>query len=81
MNNNGNDDDRAQWWAEAQRAMYGRCAIGMEDDEELHAIKEDGITIDSLSSSAIAASRPTKIMTVTINITVASAIAPATKRR
>ena len=57
-------------------AMYGRWAFGTEDDKELPAIAEDGIPIDSLPSSAIAASRPTKIKTITIKVIVASAVYP-----
>jgi len=60
----------------AIRAMYGRCAAGTENEKELPAIEEDGITIDMLSSLAIASSRPTKITTITIKVIVASAVYP-----
>ena len=52
-NNNDNDDDGAQRWAEAQRAMYGQCAVRTEDKEELHAIDEDRIAIDVIVAAAI----------------------------
>ena len=42
-NDDDNDNDGAQRWAEAQRAMYGRCAAGTDDDEELRAIDRTGL--------------------------------------
>jgi hypothetical protein len=43
MNNAYDDDNGARRWAEAQRAMYGRCATGTDNDEELRAINRTGL--------------------------------------
>jgi hypothetical protein len=52
-NDDDDDDNGARRWAEAQRAMYGRCAAGMDDDEELRAIDRTGLpsTLSSLPPS------------------------------
>ena len=51
---NNNDDDGARRWVEAQCSMYGRCAVGTEDKEELRAIDKDGIAIDVIVAAAAA---------------------------
>ncbi len=43
MNDADNDGNGARWWAEAQCAVYGRCAARMDDDKELRAIDRTGL--------------------------------------
>jgi hypothetical protein len=45
MNDNDDDDNGARRWAEAQRAMYGKCAAGTDNDEELRAINRTGLPL------------------------------------